>query len=728
MNKEDYEILRQTFRQEAAELLSELETSLLDLERAPRDTEVISSIFRTFHTLKGSSAICGLDEVSRLTHHIETVYDLVRSGKILADKKLIDLTLAAIDFIKEMIDSPQSFSHVEIDRRERILDSFRKLLPESLVEGQPMGQTGGDVRFPQPVKEKQITCRIHFRPSPNIFLYGTDPVLLLNELRGLGECTVVAQTEGVPDLYTLNQDFCYTSWDVILTTDRGINTVKDVFVFVEDESELQFDIIDNGTNSLEEKDCKKLGEILLEKRDLSYEDLERVLKNRKPIGTILVEEGLVGPGKVQSALAEQEHFHQVRERRLKEDAISNMRVSSEKLDKLVNLVGELVTVQARLSQAALCWNDPGLISIVEEVERLTDDLRDNTMNIRLVPIRTLFNRFKRLVRDLSKELGKEVELVTEGAETEMDKTIIEKLNDPLVHLIRNSIDHGIEIPQTRQIGGKPRKGTLHLSAEHSGPYVLIKVRDDGVGFDREMIHVKAVEKGLIQADSKLSDKELFLLVFVPGFSTARNVTNVSGRGVGLDVVKKSIGDLRGSIEIHSQRDVGTTVVLKLPLTLAIIDGFLTKIGDEHFVFPLSLVEECIELAREDSTRAHHLNIINVRGSAVPYARLRDTFMIFGDPPSIEQIVITRIGRNRVGFVVDQVIGGHQTVIKNLGRFYQNVKGVSGATILGDGTVAIILDVPKLVDVEDEEDTDHRRGGTADEHSGAEHCNRGSVGG
>jgi two-component system, chemotaxis family, sensor kinase CheA len=696
MNRENYEILIQTFRQEAAELLSELETSLLDLERAPGDIEVISCIFRTFHTLKGSSAICGLDEVSRFTHHIETVYDLVRSGETIADKKLIDLTLAAIDFIKEMIESPRSVSHAEIDGRERILDSFRKLLPEPFVEVQPGGQSGVNVRIPQPVKENQITCRIHFKPSPNIFLNGTNPVLLLNELRDLGQSTVVAQTEGIPDLYALNQDLCYTSWDVILTTDRGINAVKDVFVFVEDESELQFNIIDDGTNSIEEKECRKLGEILLERRDLSNEDLERVLKDRKPIGTILVEEGLVEPGKVQSALAEQEHFHKVHERRLKEDAIWNMRVSSEKLDKLVNLVGELVTVQARLSQAVLCWNDPKLISIAEEVERLTGDLRDNTMNIRLVPIGTLFNRFNRLVRDLSKELGKEVELVTEGAETELDKTIIEKLHDPLVHLIRNSIDHGIEDPETRLTEGKPKIGTIVLSAVHSGSHVLVRIRDDGRGLDPESIYEKALEKGIISIDTKITEKEIFSLILTPGFSTARQVTYVSGRGVGLDVVQRGIETLKGSIDIASKKGSGTAITLTLPLTLAIIEGLLVKVSGENFVIPLSAVEGCVELSRRDIDHSHSWHMAHIWGQLVPYIRLRERFAINGTPPPIEYIVITVNDGVKVGLVVDHIIGEHQTVLKSLNKFCKNILELLGATILGDGSVALVLDVQKLI--------------------------------
>ena len=383
--------------------------------------------------------------------------------------------------------------------------------------------------------------------------------------------------------------------------------------------------------------------------------------------------------------------------------ISNIRVSSEKLDKLVNLVGELVTVQARLSQTAAKKDDSELVSIAEEVERLTADLRDNTMNIRMLPIGTTFSKFKRLVRDLSKDLCKEVEMTTEGADTELDKTVIERLSDPLVHLIRNCIDHGIELPEVREACGKQRKGTVHLSAMHSGPNVLIQVRDDGEGLDKEAILAKAVERGLVLPGDELSDRDVYALIFSAGFSTSTNVTNVSGRGVGLDVVQKAVDSLRGSISIESTRGIGTTITLSLPLTLAIIEGLLVKVGEEFFVLPLSSVEECVELLRNEVSEARGRHIVSVRGLAVPYIRLREQFRISGTPPAIEQIVIVKNEGHRVGFAVDTVIGEHQTVIKTLGRVYKSVEGVSGATILGDGTVALIMDIVKIIkSVVDEE--------------------------
>jgi two-component system chemotaxis sensor kinase CheA len=367
------------------------------------------------------------------------------------------------------------------------------------------------------------------------------------------------------------------------------------------------------------------------------------------------------------------------------------------LDILVNLVGELVTVQARLTQTASLIQHADIGAIAEEVERLTGELRDNTLNIRMLPIGTTFGRFKRLVRDLSQELGKEIELTTEGEETELDKTVIERLNDPLVHLIRNCVDHGIELPQERVAHKKPAAGIIHLSASHSGAHVVIQIRDDGKGLDKEVLLAKAVEKGFIHGNTELTEKEIFNLIFLPGFSTAQSVTNVSGRGVGMDVVKRAMANLRGTIEITSEKGAGTLVTIKIPLTLAIVEGLLVAISDQCFVLPLSIVEECVELTEDDTRKSHNRNTAHIRGKLVPYIQLRKEFAVSGEPPAIQQIVVTGHNGDRIGFVVDSVIGEHQTVIKNLGKFYKDVEGISGATILGDGTVALIVDVPKLID-------------------------------
>ena len=692
----------EAFREEAYELLGDLETSLLSLEETPDDMELIQRIFRDMHTIKGSGAMFGFDDIAHFTHEIETIYDKVRDGKMSVSKELINLTLQAKDQIRLMLDiTPHGRAPQEPILQETI-QAFKKLAQEGEGVTSPLSPTSASPwASPSPIKEVSApgmaTYRIRFKPSPDIFLTGTNPLFLLDELRSLGECKIAAQLGAIPFLDDIDPERCYTSWDIILTTDKGIDVIKDVFIFVEGDCELTINQINNASEIDPEQGYKKLGQILTERGDITEEALQGALKEKKYIGEMLVEKGLVTPDKVESALIEQRHMRKMREKtQAKDEGISSIRVPVEKLDILVNLVGELVTVQARLTQTALDLHNGELASIAEEVERLTAELRDTTLNVRMLPIGTIFGKFKRLVHDLSQELGKEIELATDGAETELDKTVIEKLNDPLVHLIRNSIDHGIESPDARISAGKTATGTIRLSAVHSGAHVIIQIQDDGKGLDKEAILSKAIEKGLAHPGTDSTDKEAFNFIFFPGFSTAERVTGISGRGVGMDVVKRGIDALRGTIDISSRQGAGTTVTIKLPLTLAIVEGLLVEIENNRFVLPLSVVEECVELTREDAKKSHGRNIANIRGEIVPYIRLRHEFRISGEAPPVEQIVVAGVNGNRIGFVVDKVIGGHQTVIKKLGNTYKNVEAISGATILGDGTVALIVDVAKVV--------------------------------
>jgi two-component system chemotaxis sensor kinase CheA len=377
-------------------------------------------------------------------------------------------------------------------------------------------------------------------------------------------------------------------------------------------------------------------------------------------------------------------------------ADSTIRVPSEKLDRLVNLVGELVMNQSRLSQVAARLDTTELTSPVESIERLINELRDNVLGIRMMPIGSTFSRFKRLVHDLSAELGKEIDLVTEGAETEVDKTVLDRLGDPLIHLIRNSLDHGIEPADQREKLGKSRRGTLRLAAAHTGSNVVITIQDDGKGIDREAIRRKGIEKGLVGADAVLSDREVFGLIFLPGFSTAKQITSVSGRGVGMDVVKRQIDTLRGSVAVASEVGRGTTISLTLPLTLAIVDGLVVAVGDDQFVIPTSVVMENLEITRDERDAFNGRHAVAVRGELVPYIRLREVFTMPEGEPDLEKVVVVQHAGERVGLVVDRVLGSHQTVIQPLGRFYRDISVLSGATIMGDGRVALILDVAGLV--------------------------------
>lgn len=693
----------EAYKEEAYELLGELETSLLELEESPEDIELISRVFRAMHTIKGSGAMFGFDKIASFTHEVETAFDLVRNGELSVTKELINLTLLSRDQIRAMLDEYGGGASVDEAKSQEIIIAFKKLVKEGSggsqsddVSGAAVSQLSADEHGGE-VESSDVTYRVRFKPEQELFMSGTNPVLLLNELRELGHTVIIAQTHEVPNLKDIDPEKCYTYWDIILTTERGVNAIKDVFVFVEDSCELNIDEVETGDSfSDDDEGYKKLGEILIERGDVKTQDLQNVLGKQKKVGEILVDSGIVKADQIQSALAEQKQVKKAKETRQKTESSASIRVPSEKLDMLVDLVGELVTVQARLSQVSSSQGDANLTSISEEVERLTWELRDSTMGIRMLPIGSTFSKFKRLVRDLSNELGKDILMTTEGAETELDKTVIERLNDPLVHIIRNSIDHGIESPEERVSNGKPKQGTVHLTAQHSGASVLISIKDDGKGLDKNAITEKAIKNELISPDAVLSDKETFGLIFEAGFSTAKAVTSVSGRGVGMDVVKRNIDALRGNVDVKSTVGEGTVITLKLPLTLAIIDGLLVKVDTEFFVLPLSMVEECVELTKEVIDKAHGRHVANVRDEIVPYIRLREYFKMSGQPPEIEQIVIVEVEDHRVGFVVDYVIGEHQTVIKSLGKVYKSIEGVSGATILGDGTVALILDVPKLV--------------------------------
>ncbi|HBG19973.1 MAG TPA: chemotaxis protein CheA [Desulfobulbaceae bacterium] len=678
------------YREEATELLAELETSLLELEETPDDQDLISRVFRAMHTIKGSGAMFGFDEIAAFTHEVETVFDLVRNGKMVVTKELLNLTLQSRDHISALLDASSGFGEVDNNRGDEIIASLRLLTPAK-------DASGGNKPQPPPSPTKQETApaeplqtwRIRFEPNRELLICGSNPTSLLGELRSLGDCTVTAHFDAVPPLDGLVPEHCYLYWDIILTTSRGEAAIRDVFIFVEDDCRISIKLIDDPARA-EDETYRKLGEILVDRGDITPTDLQSVLQQQKPLGELLVEKGTVSEEKIQSALAEQQQVKTIRQERTAPDAAASIRVPAERLDQLVNLVGEMVTVQARLTQVANQERDATFIAIAEEVERLTNELRDTALNIRMLPIGSTFSKFKRLVRDLSQELGKEIEMETFGADTELDKTVIEKLNDPLVHIIRNSIDHGIEKPEKRLALGKPASGTIRLGAEHAGDSVLITIYDDGGGINRDAIRKKAIELGMVSPTAELTDQQIYGHIFAPGFSMAAKVTSVSGRGVGMDVVKRGIEGLRGTIVVDSKLGEGTTITLKIPLTLAIIESLLVKIGDSHFVLPLAAIEECVELSGQDIKASHGRNVANVRGHLTPYIRLRDQFDIAGERPEIEQIVIVSVQSTRIGFVVDSVVGEHQTVIKPLGVMYQDVKGISGATILGDGSVALIL--------------------------------------
>ena len=679
----------ETFRQEADELLGEIEAVILLIEENPDDDDAINRLFRAVHTLKGSGGMFGLTDIANFSHGLESVLDKVRGKQLAVSHELIDLTLAYRDQVGVMLHVGEGDVAVDVALVEDIKRRLKALCPTpERIEPPPPSQPARPVSSDGP----GITYRIRFAPQPVLFGTGTDPALLLRELRELGECSVTAHFDEVPALELADPEDCHLAWDIVLTTAAGLDAIRDVFVFVEDISKI--DIADISSDIVLDPDAPqpRLGDILLQRGDLATADLHAPLSQQSRLGELLVDSGTLSSAKVSSALSEQQAVAK-QQVAAKNDSV---RVPSDKLDALINLLGELVTNQARLSQIARNTGDMVLAAPVEEADRLTDELRDIVLHIRMMPIGTTFSRFKRLVRDLSGELDKQIELVTEGAETELDKTVIDRLGDPLVHLIRNSIDHGIEHPDERTRAGKPAKGTIRLTAAHKGACVVISIIDDGWGLDTAAILKKAKDKGLVAADADLSEKEIFSLIFLPGFSTATTVTDVSGRGVGMDVVKREIDSLRGTIDIHSERGVGTRIDLSLPLTLAIIEGLLVHVAEDRYVIPLSAIEECLELTHDRFATSGGRNVIQVRGVPVPLVRLRDVFSLPDPRPSLEQAVVVNVGDLRVGLAVDEVIGNHQTVIKSLGKLYRKADCISGATIMGDGNVALILDLAGII--------------------------------
>jgi two-component system chemotaxis sensor kinase CheA len=690
--------IKAAFREEAFELLSNLEDQLLELEAHPLNGELINAAFRAIHTVKGSAAMFGFDAVSKFAHEMETALDLCRNGTLSITEDFIGLALKGRDQLRRLMEFEGAVPEDIAKESMSLLQRFGNFAGKGKSASPEPKEEAAATSSPPPAAPMTTrTYRIAFKPSGDIFKNGTKVLNLVEELAALGVSDVFMHLEKVPRLTKMEPETCYAWWEVILTAAVDENAIRDIFIFVEGLAELKIEVIPDG------REVKRLGEILVDRGDVSSVEILKALDSQKKLGEVLVEEKIVSQTQIESALVEQEHLKKVQERT--ETTASSIRVASDKLDSLVDLVGELVTLQARLSQTSLEVGYAPLSSVSEQLERLISQLRDNAMSIRMLPIGSAFNKFRRVVRDLSHELGKETELVTEGEDTELDKTVIEKLSDPLVHIIRNSVDHGIEKPDVRLGSDKPRSGVIKLVARHSGAYVLIQVSDDGKGLDRDAIKAKAIERGLVSPTQDISDQELFNLIFEPGFSTAKTVTAVSGRGVGMDVVKREIDSLGGTVQLATTPGAGMSVTLKIPLTLAIIEGLLVRIGREFYVIPLSSVDGCIEMQNEEIRSMGERHIIDYRDEIVPFILLRSFFDFEAEEdgsggrpdeePEIEQIVIASAQEYRVGLVVDQVIGNFQTVIKPLGRMYRDVDGVSGATILGDGTVALILDVNRL---------------------------------
>lgn len=651
----------ETFRQEARELLEQLEQGLLDLEQNPADADLVNSVFRALHTIKGSGAMFGFTDVAAFVHEFETAFDRVRKGQSPITPELVGVALDAKDHVHHLIETPDAAT----GGGEAILEALRAIVEPDRFPAAPMPGAAPAANVAAPAATGR--WRIRFKLPEDALLHGTNPLLLLGEIADLGPCEVTALIDAVPTLDVIDPEACHLGWQVDLTHPDPTAALDDVFLFLKDGMELSIEPIAAVSSPVLDI--------------LAEDDPEPVLElDDEPAADA------VAPVRTQ-----REQRAEIAER-----SSTSLRVPAERLDELMDRVGELVIAQARLSQMAAQSSDGNLKTIAEELERLSSGLRDTTMGIRMVPIGSLFSRFRRLVHDLSRDLDKEIEFITTGEDTELDKTMIERLADPLVHLIRNSVDHGLETAEQRIKAGKPIKGTVRLSAVYAGAEVAISVTDDGAGLNAARIRAKAEEQGLLTPELRIADHDLFQMIFAPGFSTAKEVTSLSGRGVGMDVVKRTIDGLRGKIELSTKPGQGTTATLRLPLTLAIIEGMLVRVGNGRYSIPLSAVEECVELPVTADTASRGRNFLDIRGSLVPFLRLRDMFNTSGEPDSHQKVVIISSGEGRAGLVVDQIIGNNQTVIKQLSKLHTDIETFSGATILGDGTVALILDTSRLV--------------------------------
>ncbi len=653
------------FLTEATELLEQVEAGLLDLTSRLDDKDQIDAVFRGLHTLKGSGAMFGFDALAAFTHHCETAFDRVRKGDVPATQELVAAVLAAQDHMRALLESPNG------DHEEKSAELLAVLQAAVAGSGGAVSAQPAAVAA-QPVQQepKGGSWRIRFSLPRDSMANGTNPLGLLDELRDLGDCRIVADVSKVPPLDALVPTEIHLAWDIHLVTDAGRDAIEDVFIFVMDEMELSIERLQDEAAKPE------------------------AVKTAAPAAPVpAVTEVPQTQAKTNETVAPAADS---RPQQQQAKAAENVRVPAERLDELMDRVGELVIAQSRLSQLADATMEIQLRAVSEDIERLSGELRDTMMVLRMMPVASLFGRFRRLVHDLSRETGKKIELITEGETTEVDKTVIDRLADPLVHLVRNSIDHGLELPQDRLGAGKDETGRIILSAHQSGGEVIITIKDDGRGIDRARVRAKAESSGLVQPGATLTDQELLQMIFQPGFSTAATITNLSGRGVGMDVVKKTVEALRGTIDVTSTPGEGSEISLRIPLTLAIIDGLLVRVGNAPYVIPLSAVEECLELSVEDDMRSRGRSFISLRESLVPFIRLRELFHTGTTPDPFQKIVVISTGTERVGLVVDQIIGDHQTVIKSLSKLHHDVATFSGATILGDGSVALILDVTHLV--------------------------------
>jgi two-component system chemotaxis sensor kinase CheA len=657
------------FIDEANDLINQLEEKLLQLESETSDLELVDNIFRIMHTLKGNSNMFGFQYLGEITHHLENVYDAIRSEKLVVNRAILDTTLQCIDHFRNLIEDVDLADSENKGVQESILNNIAQILGTE-------GDKSKEIEIPIVNADSNDlkTFYLFFKPEPNIFDDGSNPLYFIYDLYDLGTCKAIPLSENLPALSDFKTDRCYTHWHIVLATTEPKDVISDNFMFLRDESQPKVELLGKGNMLENEEFLAKF-----KKEALHHESIAAKL-------------GGVGSAPKQTIKKESV---QVKKSKSTDSSIASIRVASAKIDLMMNLISELVTKQAELSMLSNQNENTQLQEVAESIESISRDLRDNAFSISLIPLEKSVLRFQRLVRDVSTKFNKKVDFIVEGKETELDKTIIEKIVDPIMHILRNSIDHGIETPEERLALGKPETGTITLKAYPSGAHVVIEISDDGSGINVNKVHKAAIRKGYISGTEDFSRDEMLKLILSPGFSTAENISEVSGRGVGMDVVNQKINEIRGELDIQTAENKGTTITIKLPLTISIIDSLLVMIGDTYYLIPLSVVERCAEVTTPTITESP-TQYLDLEGEFIPFIDLHKEFDVQEDRLSYQRLILVNHKNIVVALIVDQIMGNHQAVLKSLGQAYRQQEIISGASILGNGEVALVLDTNKLV--------------------------------
>ncbi len=694
----DLSQFKQTFIEESLEGLDIMESSLLNLDVGQADLDVINTIFRAAHSIKGGSGTFGFNDIASFTHVLETLLDEMRSGEREVSAPAIEALLSSVDCLRGMINALQEDGEYD---QEHVAEIQKQL--EIMLKGEESEEGDYNSELPPSGESLETTSKgssgwlIRFSPHADMLSTGNDPVLMFRELEELGTLNVDADISALPGFEDLVAEDAYLKWTVNLATDATLDQVKEVFAWVEDECDLEIEPLNHKELPTEPSPQIEVAEMPAEEAITEPSELTQVTSESSP----QVESPQPAEKTTQPVVA-------VEKKPEKKVTTTNteatsIRVGTDKVDALINLVGELVITQSMLSQLGDDFDMDRLEKLrdgLAQLERNTRELQENVMRIRMLPISYSFNRFPRLVHDLTQKLGKKVDLKMSGEQTELDKTVMEKIGDPLVHLVRNALDHGIESPEVRKSAGKNPVGTLHLNAYHKGGNIVIEISDDGAGINKERVLEKAIQNGIIQSKEDVSDDaEIFDLIFQPGFSTAEAVSDVSGRGVGMDVVKKNIKALGGGIDISSTQGYGSTFTIRLPLTLAILDGQLVRVGEEVYIIPLISIVESLQIYKNSvNSLAGKSEVYRLRDEYISIIRLYELFGSIPDSTDLDKglLVVVEGDGQKVGLFVDDLLGQQQVVIKSLESNFKRVEGVSGATILGDGTVALIMDIGGLI--------------------------------